>query len=52
MHIIKWAKRNVFSRSLHKKVDEKAIAAWKLDLDKIRHDLDVRPFTFVWRNYY
>ena len=42
-HIVKRGKRNVLSRSLHAKDNEKDIAAWKVDLGRIRRALDVCP---------
>ena len=50
-HIVKRGKRNVLSRSLHAKDNEKDIAAWKVDLGRIRRALDVCPFICVsaWR---
>ena len=44
MNIIKRGKRNVLSRSFHARDNEKAIAAWKLDLNEICRALEVRPF--------
>jgi len=46
-HIIKRGKRNAISRRYHAKDDEKAITAWKLDLDKILHS-NVCSVTSVW----
>ena len=40
-------KRRVISRRLHAKDDKEAIAAWKLDLDKILHTFNVRSTTSV-----
>lgn len=39
--IIKWGKRNVFSRCFYAKDDEEAIAAWILNLKKIHHVFEV-----------
>ena len=44
-HIIKRGKRNVISRRYHAKDDEKAIATWRLDLDRILHVFSVCPIT-------
>lgn len=35
-YIVKRNKRNVISKLFHVKDDEKAVAAWRLKLDKIR----------------
>ena len=43
-HIVKRGKRNVFSRPFHSKDNGDAIAAWRLELDKIRRVFDVRSF--------
>ena len=43
MHVIKRGKRNALSRPFHAKDDEKAITAWKLNLDGIRRTSEVRP---------
>ena len=48
-NIIKRGKRNVLSRQFRARDDEKAIAAWKLELDKIRQVFEVRSFTCTWR---
>ena len=48
-NIIKRCKRNVLSRQFRARDDEKAIAAWKLELDKIRQVFEVRSFTCTWR---
>ena len=45
--IVKWGKRSPFSRRFNAKYDDDAIANWRLDLDKICRDLDVRCFTFL-----
>jgi hypothetical protein len=45
MHIIKWGKRNAFSRTFHAKGNRKAIAAWKINLGQIRRTLNMRLFT-------
>ena len=47
--MIKWGKRNTISRRFHARDDEKAINAWRSDLDKIRRVFAVRSFTAVWR---
>ena len=44
-HIARRKKRNLLSRFLHAKDDEKLIAAWKLDIDRIRRVFDVGSFT-------
>jgi hypothetical protein len=44
-HIIKRSKRNVVSRFFRSKGDEKAIAAWRSNLDKIHRVFEVRPTT-------
>ena len=41
-YIIKKGKRSVFSRPFHTKDDGEAIAAWKLNLDRIRRVVEVR----------
>ena len=46
-HIIERGKRSVISRHYHAKDDEKAIAAWKLDLKGILHVFNVRSATSV-----
>ena len=43
-NIIKRGKRNIFSRPFRTGDDEEAIAAWKLDLDKIRRVFEVESF--------
>ena len=48
-NIIKRGKRNALSRQFRARDDEKAIAAWKLELDKIRHVFEVRSFACTWR---
>ena len=42
--MVKWGKRSPFSRRFNAKYDDDAIAGWRLDLDKIRRDFDVRCF--------
>jgi hypothetical protein len=37
--LVKWGKRNVVSRLFHAKKDEKTIAAWRLDLERISSGL-------------
>ena len=44
-HTIKWGKRNVISRHYHTKDDKKAIATWRLDLDRILHVFNVCSVT-------
>ena len=46
-NIVKWDKRNTISRHFHSKDDKKAIAAWRLDLDRILHVFNVRSVTSV-----
>ena len=46
-NIIKRGKRSVFSRPFRAGHDEEAIAAWRLDFDKIRRTFEVRTFTCV-----
>jgi len=46
-NIIERNKRNAISRRYHAKDDKKAIAAWSLDLNKIRRVFDVRSVTPV-----
>jgi hypothetical protein len=41
-YIVKRDKRNAISRFFHAKNDEKAIATWRLGLDKIRLVFEVR----------
>lgn len=41
-YIVKRDKRNAISRMFHAKDDEKAIAGWRLSLEKIRLVFDVR----------
>lgn len=48
-HIVKRGKRSIVHQIFHPKKDEKLVAAWKLDLDKIRHAFDVRFLTCVWQ---
>jgi len=45
--IIKRGKRNVVSRLFHAN-DEKAIANWRLGINRILHVFNVRPATSVW----
>ena len=45
--IIKRGKRNVISRRYHAKDDKAAIAAWKLELNRILHVFNVRSVTAV-----
>jgi len=47
-NIIKRNKRSAISRRFHKKNDNKAIAAWVLDLNGILDVLNVRSVTSVW----
>ena len=47
-NIIKRGKRNAISQCFHKKNDSKAIAGWRLDLDRILHVFNVRSVTFGW----
>jgi len=44
-NIIERSKRNAISQRYHVKDDKKAIAAWSLDLNRIRRVFDVRPVT-------
>ena len=46
--IVKRGKRNAVSRLFHAKTDQGAIAAWRLDLNRILHIFNVRPAAFVW----
>jgi len=46
-NIIERSKRNVISRRYHAKDDKEAIAAWSLDLNRIRRVFDVRSVTPV-----
>ena len=46
-HIIERGKRSVFSGPFYKKGNYEAIAAWHLDLDRIRRVFEVRFFTGV-----
>jgi len=46
-NIIKRGERNVISRRYHANDDKEAIAAWSLDLNRIRRVFDVRPVTPV-----
>ena len=46
-HIIERGKRNAISRRYHAKDDNKAIATWKLDLNRIFHVFNVRSVTSV-----
>ena len=46
-NIIKRGKRNPISRCYHAKEDKEAIAAWKLDLNRIRHVFNVGSVTSV-----
>ena len=46
-NIIKRGERNVISRRYRAKDDKEAIAAWNLDLNRIRRVFDVRPATPV-----
>ena len=45
--IVKWGKRNPFSRRFNAKYDEDVIAGWRSNLGRIRRDFEVRFFTFV-----
>ena len=45
--MIKWGKRNAISRRFHAKDDDKAITAWRSDLDKICRVFEVCSFTTV-----
>ena len=47
MHVIKRGKRHALSRPFHAKDNEKAITAWKLELNRIRRTLEVRPFPCI-----
>ena len=47
-HIVKRGKQTIFRQFFRAQEDEKALTAWSLDLDKIRHVFDVRSFTSVW----
>jgi len=47
-NIIKQGKRNAISQRFHKKSNNEAIASWKLDLDRVLHDFNVRSITSVW----
>ena len=40
--LVKWGKRNAISRRFHVRDDEKMIATWGLDLDKILQVFNVR----------
>lgn len=46
-HVVKRGKRNSISRFFRARNDGEAIAAWRVDLKKILHVLNVRPFTSV-----
>ena len=46
-HIIKRGKRSIFRRFFRPKKNEKLVATWRLELEKIRHVFDVRSFTSV-----
>ena len=43
-HIIRRGKRSVLSTPFHKKNNDGAFAAWKLDLDRIRRVFEVHFF--------
>ena len=45
--VIKQSKRNAVSRIIHAANDKDAIAAWKLDLNRILQVFNVRSVTFV-----
>ena len=47
-NIVKRNKRNAIFRRFHKKNDNKAVAAWVLDLNRILGVLNVRSVTSVW----
>ena len=49
-NVVRRAERNGISRRLHAKGDEKAITAWKSDLDGIRRIFDVGLFIPCWRS--
>ena len=49
-NVVRRAERNVFSRRRHARSDEKAITAWKSDLDEIRRIFDVGLFISRWRS--
>ena len=44
-HIVKQGKRSTLSRPFYTRSNEEAIAAWKLEFDRIRHVLEVHFFT-------
>jgi len=46
-HIVEWGKRNAISRRYHAKDDKRAIATWKLDLDRILRVFNVCSITPV-----
>ena len=46
-HIVKRGKQDAFFRPLHWKEDGEAIAAWRLEPDKIRRVITVRSFAWV-----
>ena len=45
-NIVKQGKQNAISQRFHK--DNEEIASWKLDLDRITRDFNVRSITSVW----
>ena len=40
--LVKWGKRNVVSRHFHVKKDGETVSAWRLGLEKILQDFNVR----------
>lgn len=46
-NVIKRCKRTEISRHLHTHTDHEAIATWRLDLNNILHDFNVRSLAFV-----
>ena len=47
MKLVKWGKRNAVFRHFRAKKDKETIAAWRLGLDKILLDFNVRSITRV-----
>ena len=47
--VIKHSKRNAFSRHLLAKSDKEKIAAWRVDLEKIVRNFNVRSIVTIWR---
>ena len=47
MKLVKWGKRNPIFQHFHAKKDKETVAAWRLGLDEILQDFNVRPVAWV-----